>query len=67
MRSAGTQVDGNTVVARGAAFRSARTWYQLEFKCTVANDLKTVTAFEFRIKRPIPRARWEALNLPTVQ
>lgn len=64
--TAGTQIAGNAVVAKGAAFRSARKWYQLEFKCTVASDLKTVTAFEFRVKRPIPRTKWEALNLPEV-
>lgn len=64
--TADTKVVGNSVVATGAAFRSARKWYHLEFKCTVANDLKTVIAFEFRVKRPIPRSRWEALNLPEI-
>jgi len=54
---------GMTLSAPGAAFRSRRRWYGVAFKCTVAADLESVTAFEFKVGKPIPQNEWEAHNL----
>ena len=56
-------VAGMTLSAPGAAFRSRRRWYGVAFKCTVAADLTSVTAFEFKLGKPIPENEWEAHNL----
>src|SRR3569623_3234358 len=54
---------GLTLSAPGAAFRSRRRGYGVAFKCTVAADLTSVTAFEFKLGKPIPENDWEAHNL----
>jgi hypothetical protein len=54
---------GLTLSAPGAAVRSRRRWYEVAFKCTVASDLESVTAFEFKLGKPIPENEWEAHNL----
>ena len=56
-------VAGMTLSAPGAAFRSRRRWFSVAFKCTVAADLTSVTAFEFKVGKPIPESDWEAHNL----
>lgn len=56
-------VAGMTLSAPGAAFRSRRRWYGVAFKCTVAADLGSVTAFEFKVGKPIPESEWEEHNL----
>lgn len=61
---ADTSIAGNTVLAEGAAFRSARQWYNLKYRCEVTPDLTQVTAFEFLVGDPIPREDWEAHYLP---
>lgn len=45
---------GQTVSAPGGAFRSGQTWYGVSFKCTVASDLSSVTAFSFRTSDALP-------------
>lgn len=59
-----TSIAGNTVLAEGAAFRSARRWYNLKYRCEVTADLAEVTAFEFSVGEPVPREVWEAHYLP---
>jgi hypothetical protein len=54
---------GFTLTAPGAAFRSRRKWYGISLTCTVAPDMKGVTAFEFTVGEPIPEDQWEAHNL----
>lgn len=58
--------EGDTIVANGAAFRSERNWYALKFKCQVAPDHRKVVAFEFQVGDPVPKTKWEELNLPAV-
>ncbi|MBZ6078119.1 DUF930 domain-containing protein [Microvirga puerhi] len=55
-----------TVLAEGAAFRSAHQWYGLTFKCELSPDRRTVKAFEFSLGDAIPRQLWEAHNLPPI-
>jgi len=54
---------GLTLSAPGGAFRSRRRWFGIAFKCTVAADLLSVTAFEFKLGKPIPQSQWEAHDL----
>ena len=60
------KMTGDTVVAEGAAFRSRQNWYDIKFKCEVAPDHAKVVAFEFQVGNPVPRDKWEELNLPPV-
>jgi hypothetical protein len=57
-------LDGRTVVADGAAFRSRRQWFRLRFRCKAAGDPPAVAAFEFLVGDAIPKDRWESYNLP---
>lgn len=54
----------NTLVADGAAFRNARRWYTVSFRCEVTSDRERVVAFEFRVGEPVPQEEWERRNLP---
>ena len=51
---AATVNSGQTVSAPGGAFRSGQTWYGVAFKCTVAADLSSITAFSFRVSDALP-------------
>jgi Domain of Unknown Function (DUF930) len=55
-----TAVDGLTITAPKAAYRSRRAWYAVSFVCTVAPDFKSVTDFKFKTGGAIPRTLWEA-------
>lgn len=56
-------VDGLTITAPLAAYRSHRKWYGVSFICTVAPDYKSVTDFRFKVGDAIPRDLWDAHNL----
>ena len=60
---ADTMIEGSTVTAPGAAFRSRRKWYGVSFVCTVAPDYQSVTDFRFKLGDPIPPAQWSAHDL----
>lgn len=60
---ADTLAAGLTLSAPGGAFRSRRRWFGVAFTCTVAADLRSVTAFEFKLGDPIPPEVWEEHNL----
>lgn len=55
---AGAKVTGQAVEVKGGAFRSKKHWYNIAFKCSVAPDLRTVTAFEFKVGAEIPKSQW---------
>lgn len=57
------RVKGYVLTAPGAAYRAARKWYAVRFTCSVAPDLKRVTAFAFAVGDPIPKSLWEAHDL----
>jgi hypothetical protein len=54
---------GQTLIADGAVFRSARAWYRLKFRCTVLPDFSAVTDYAFAIGDAVPREEWEAHDL----
>jgi hypothetical protein len=58
-----TRLDGNTLTAKGAAFRSKGQWYQFSFTCKGAPDHLSVVSFAYQIGEPIPEAKWEEYGL----
>ena len=54
---------GLTLIANGAAFRSRRRWFALNFTCEAAPSLRSVTAFAFRVGDEIPESEWDAHGL----
>jgi hypothetical protein len=61
---ADAKLSGTTFVAEGAAVHSKRDWYELQFKCELTQDHKTVAAFEFLMGAAIPKETWLEHNLP---
>lgn len=64
--TADTRMDGDLLVADGAAFRSRANWYRLTFRCGLTQDHTKVASFEFQVGNPIPREEWEADSLAAV-
>lgn len=52
------RIHGNTIVAKGGAFRSRGKWYSLSFSCTATGDRMGVTAFRYTIGDEIPETKW---------
>ncbi len=57
------QVGDHTIQADGGAFRDARQWYGIKFRCEVASDFESVTDFQFVVGDLIPESEWDAHNL----
>jgi hypothetical protein len=55
-----TTIEGLTVTAPQAAYRSQRQWYEVSFICTVASDFSGVVDFRFTTGAAIPRSLWDA-------
>ena len=55
--------EANTLIAKGAAFRSKGQWYQFSFTCKGAPDHLTVLSFAYQIGEPIPEQKWEEYGL----
>lgn len=75
-KSAGARVDraksdvivppqhlGNTLVAKGGAFRAGGKWYQMSFTCKATPDHKTVLDFSYKTGAAIPPAKWASYGL----
>jgi hypothetical protein len=61
--TADLKTKGNTIEAKGGAFRSRGKWYKLSYSCTAAPDHLKVTAFHYTIGSEIPEAKWAAYGL----
>jgi hypothetical protein len=61
-----TRMDGDMLVADGAAFRSRKNWYRPKFRCGLTPDHTRIAAFEFQVGTPVPREEWEERNLAAV-
>ncbi|KQW81134.1 hypothetical protein ASC89_04720 [Devosia sp. Root413D1] len=44
-----SEMTGTRLTATGAIFRSGDRWYGLAFDCTLSDDLRSVTAFSYRL------------------
>lgn len=58
-----TRMQDHTLIAQGGAFRSARNWYEVSYRCELDADLGKVVGFAFRVGSAIPREEWAADNL----
>jgi len=54
---------GNTLVAKGGAFRAGGKWYQMSFTCKATPDHKTVLDFSYKTGAEIPAAKWASYGL----
>jgi hypothetical protein len=54
---------GDTLIAKGAAFRSKGQWVQFSFTCKGAPDHLSVLSFAYQIGDAIPEAKWEEYGL----
>ena len=54
---------GDTLVAKGAAFRSGGKWYQVAFTCKATPDHTSVLSFAYQVGALIPEARWATYGL----
>jgi hypothetical protein len=61
--TADPQNNDDTLVAKGAAFRSRGKWYALSFVCKGAPDHMAVLTFHYTIGEEIPEAKWASDNL----
>jgi len=57
------EITGDTLVAKGAAFRSRKKWYHLSYTCTTTPDRMKVLKFDYEIGDEIPEERWSAYGL----
>lgn len=52
-------VQGNALDAEGGAVRSGGSWFHFRYRCAVAPDIASVSAFEYAMGPAIPRDQWE--------
>lgn len=57
------QLNRDTFVAKGGAFRSQRKWYELSYTCTATPDHMKVISFRYTIGAEIPETKWAAFGL----
>ncbi|MFG1478181.1 DUF930 domain-containing protein [Xanthobacter sp. V4C-4] len=57
---ADTQVGADTIVASGAAVRSAGHWYRLSYRCRTTADGLDIREFSYALGSEVPRADWSA-------
>ena len=53
-----TKTTGDTMIARGAAFRSHNVWRHLWYRCKTSRDHMNVISFEYGIGDEVPRDDW---------
>lgn len=57
------RVKGDSIEAKGAAFRSRKKWYALSYSCTADAEHMKVISFKYTIGAEIPESQWAAYNL----
>ncbi len=56
-------INGHTIEANGAAFRSRKKWYALTYRCTADEEHMKVLSFKYKVGDEIPESKWAAFNL----
>ncbi len=56
-------IEGTSIKAVGAAFRSKGTWYKLSFACTTGPRRLDAHALDYQIGAKIPRSEWDRYYL----
>jgi len=54
---------GDTLEAKGAAFRSRGRWYALSYMCSSTPDRMAVTGFRYSLGTEIPETKWAGYGL----
>ena len=54
---------GDSLEAKGAAFRSRGKWYALTYSCQASPDRMAVITFKYTVGPEIPEAKWAAYGL----
>lgn len=54
---------GDTLVAKGGAYRAGGKWYQMSLTCKATPDHKTVLDFSYKTGTAIPPAKWAVYGL----
>lgn len=54
---------GDTLIAKGAAFRAGGKWYQVTFTCKATPDHKAVVSFAYKVGAMIPPTKWQTYGL----
>jgi hypothetical protein len=57
------QLQGDTVTAKGAAFRSRGKWFAVAYSCTGTPDHMKIVSFHYKIGAEIPTTKWAAYGL----
>lgn len=52
--------ESNTVIAKGAAFRSGGEWRKLSFVCKTGPERIELKSFDYKIGDIVPRENWDA-------
>ena len=53
------EVDGDTLVADGGAYRRQGQWFKLRFECAARPDMSGIAAFDYVLGEAIPQSQWE--------
>ncbi|WLA52775.1 DUF930 domain-containing protein [Bradyrhizobium elkanii] len=54
---------GDTVIAKGGAFRSKGQWFSLSYTCKGTPDHLHVTSLQYKVGEAIPTSKWASLGL----
>ena len=57
------KVDGDTIDANGAVFRTHEHWYHLSYHCVTDKTRLNVKTFSFKIGAEVPRSKWQKYYL----
>lgn len=52
------EMDKDSMVAEGAAFRSQGVWRRLAYSCRTDSDHLEVVSFDYTIGKKVPRSKW---------
>ena len=56
----GIAVTGLSLEANGGAYRAAGQWHRIRYRCDVAPDIRSVSAFAYAVGALVPESQWEA-------
>jgi hypothetical protein len=54
---------GDTLEAKGGAFRSRGKWFALTYRCTASPDRMAIVSFSYTIGPEIPQTQWAGYGL----
>lgn len=56
-------IAGNTLEAKGGAFRSRGKWYSLSYTCVTNDEHLKVLSFDYKVGHEIPEEKWASYGL----